>query len=205
MIYLDKKKTHARNLYALGLPEPNADVNAADRHGNTPLMKAAAKGNIFVVKRLLAQGADVHAKSRWSGSALEEACERGHAEIARLLLMRGAVVNPKNTNGYTPLMAAAEWGHVRVMKLLIKKGADVNAMDDWGRTALNTAAIDHWHTIPLLLRHGANVHAGNDSALRIALDFRNKPAADLLRAAGDGPVLRDRKEQAHDRDAGTDA
>jgi ankyrin repeat protein len=182
MTLSDKKKTHARSLQALGLTGPNADVNAADRHGNTPLMKAAAKGNIFVVKRLLAQGADIHAQSRWSGSALEEACDRGHAGIARLLLTRGAAANPKNTNGHTPLMAAAEWGHVRVMELLIKKGANVNAMDDWGRTALNTAAIDHWHTIPLLLQHGAEVHAGNDSAIRIALRLRNKPAADLLQA-----------------------
>ena len=52
-----------------GLLERGAEVERASDAGNTPLMIAAARGHIKIVKRLLAAGADVAHRNRWGFDA----------------------------------------------------------------------------------------------------------------------------------------
>lgn len=47
--------------------DSGASVNAADRHGRTALMEAAANGKEVVVVMLLSYGADVNAKDSQVG------------------------------------------------------------------------------------------------------------------------------------------
>lgn len=182
MYYKDRKRVHAHSLHALGIADDGANVNTPDRFGTPPLVEAAATGQYFVVRRLLALGANVHSLDRTRDTALREAADQGHVRIVRLLLNHGAKIN--NKRGYTPLMAAAEWGHRDVLRLLLRRGANVNALTDGWRTALSTAAIDAYQCIPILLAHGADIHAANDSALHIALQADNCRAIELLLAAG---------------------
>ncbi|WP_162906821.1 ankyrin repeat domain-containing protein [Algihabitans albus] len=52
-----------------GLLERGAEVERASDAGNTPLMIAAARGHLKIVKRLLTAGADVAHSNRWGFDA----------------------------------------------------------------------------------------------------------------------------------------
>ncbi len=72
------------------------------------LHKAADKGNLAKVERLIAKGANVNAKDTKLGATpLHYAAKKGHTAIAELLIAKGANVNAKIKNGLTPLHGAA--------------------------------------------------------------------------------------------------
>jgi ankyrin repeat protein len=54
------------------LIEGGAEVNTQNIGGWTPLMMAAARGDIDTMAILLNYGADVHPKNRWGATALTE-------------------------------------------------------------------------------------------------------------------------------------
>ena len=91
--------------------EAGTDVDARDSAGGgTPLMVAAAFGQVEVVKFLIAKEANVNAASNDGATALHGAAFFCHTEIVKLLLGRGAVVDAKNIRGETPLSAVAgQW------------------------------------------------------------------------------------------------
>ncbi|MCF7853260.1 MAG: ankyrin repeat domain-containing protein [Candidatus Pacebacteria bacterium] len=63
-----------------------ANVNLSDRgEGWTPLMWAAAEGNLEVVKILLESGADKERKDADKDTAYSFAVRKGHSEVVRLL------------------------------------------------------------------------------------------------------------------------
>jgi hypothetical protein len=64
----------------------NANVNAADAHGDTPLHKAAYNGNSDVVELLLAHGASINATNKMGQTPLQVAQK---PEIAELLRKHG--------------------------------------------------------------------------------------------------------------------
>ena len=53
-----------------------ADVNAADEHGHTPLLKAARKGSEACVSLLLKAGAVVSAVDKYGNTPLQGSCTR---------------------------------------------------------------------------------------------------------------------------------
>ncbi|MEN3328685.1 MAG: uncharacterized protein V7638_3492 [Acidobacteriota bacterium] len=66
------------------------DINARNRHGMTPLMKAAFYGHEPVVRVLLEHGADPNLMRNDSFTALALAAFFGHAEIVKTLIEFGA-------------------------------------------------------------------------------------------------------------------
>ena len=56
----------------------------------TTLMRAAKKGDLALVRKLLAEGAHVNAKNRWGKTALSLAQREGYMEIAEALKKAGA-------------------------------------------------------------------------------------------------------------------
>jgi hypothetical protein len=87
-------------------------VDAVDEEGNTPLMEAAGRGKVDVVRMLLAHKADVNARKWDKGTALHETASVpmiGKAEVVRLLLVAGADTTAKNDRRLTPLAEAREW------------------------------------------------------------------------------------------------
>ncbi|EKX49720.1 hypothetical protein GUITHDRAFT_60431, partial [Guillardia theta CCMP2712] len=65
-----------------------ANVNAVDVHGETPLHKAAAQGHVGIVRMLLEEGADCMANSKQQ-TPLHKAAQRGHSGIVREMLREG--------------------------------------------------------------------------------------------------------------------
>jgi ankyrin repeat protein len=127
----------------------------------TPLMLAAAKGHLDVVKALLAAGADPNLTDNPSGKTA-----RGFQFMLReggrdFLGQSGCLL------GQTALMFAAHAGHTEVVRALVEAGAKVNAADHAGWTALDVAtAADHAKTVQALAALGAKPGKGKPAKTR---------------------------------------
>ena len=120
-----------------------ADVNARTNNRDTPLMKAAAKGDINAVSSLVKCGANVDLQGKTGQTALHYAVlgpQASICEILSCLIKNGADVNAHTFRNETPLMFASDDGNVNVVTFLIKHGADVGLQDKDGNTALHYAA-----------------------------------------------------------------
>ncbi len=107
--------------------------NAADE---SPLMMAALKGQLDVVKRLIAMDADVN-KTGWT--PLHYAATSGQTEVIRVLLENHAFIDAQSPNGTTPLMMAASYGSPEAVKLLLESGADFTMRNQKQMTAMDFA------------------------------------------------------------------
>ena len=108
---------------------------------NTPLVGAADRGHIDIVKLLLSKGAHVNKMGTEGLTALAAASEGGHIGIVKLLLAKGADINKGDLEGWgTALATAAKEGHTGIVKLLLQKGADGTIKNKRGETAYDLAA-----------------------------------------------------------------
>lgn len=113
---------------------------ARAENGETPLMRAARRGEDLVVEALLAQGADAAALDDEGNTALWFACLHGAPATMRRLVDAGTPVDHANDHGITCLMQAAASGWVEVMDLLVALGATPQLSAPDGRRALDMAA-----------------------------------------------------------------
>lgn len=118
------------------LASPQLDVNAANAKEETAVMMAALRGEVEVIRQLLARGAAVH-QAGWS--AVHYAASGPNPEAVALLLDRGAPLEARSPNGSTPLMMAAGYGPEGAVDLLLKRGADRRLKNDLGLTPADFA------------------------------------------------------------------
>ncbi|KAL4658910.1 DNA-binding protein RFXANK-like isoform X2 [Arapaima gigas] len=119
-------------------------VNSEDERGFTPLMWAAAFGEIAVVQFLLEKGADPKALARERESALSLASSGGYADIVDILLKHGVDINTYDWNGGTPLLYAVRGNHVKCVSILLAAGADLTVEADSGYSPMDLAvALGH--------------------------------------------------------------
>ena len=90
-----------------------ADVNAKDKHGNTPLYEAMTRSypcaNIWAANLLLSHGADINVKNNDGETVLKTAvfwCD--NVEVIKYLVSHGADIHAKNNNGTSSLDWAKE-------------------------------------------------------------------------------------------------
>lgn len=115
------------------------DVEARNVQDESPLMLAAIKGHVEVVKALIARDADVN-KPGWT--ALHYAASGTtpeHARIIALLLENHAYIDAASPNGTTPLMMAAQYGTSDAVQLLLDEGADPSLKNQLGLSASDFA------------------------------------------------------------------
>ena len=137
------------------------EVDAATRHGVTPLALASARGHAGAVETLLDGGADPTRTSPQGETPLMVAARTGVVDSVEALLRHGAgagVDAREGWRGQTALMWAAAEGHAAVVAPLAAAGADVDARSDGGFTPLAFAVrAGHGGAVEALVKAGADV------------------------------------------------
>ena len=118
------------------LASPQTNVELRNGNDESPLMLAAIKGQMDLVKQLIARDADIN-KPGWT--ALHYAASSGQVEIMKLLLEKYAFIDAQSPNGTTPLMMAAMYGSPDSVKLLLDEGADPLMKNQQEMTAMDFA------------------------------------------------------------------
>lgn len=116
-------------------------VVVTNAKGVTPIIMAAQKGNVTIVKELLRRGADPSHSSLNGNTPLLQASHFGHTAVAEVLLsscyeylpINGRtrdlhdssqqvrfLLDQANTNLTTPLMRASQEGHIDVVRVLLR-------------------------------------------------------------------------------------
>ena len=121
-------------------PPSASYVDFRDAIGGTPLMGAAFKGKVQVVKSLIERGADPSLMDNRGWNSLHVAANGGDADIIDLIHTQVPNIESKTGDGRTPLMIAAFNSKLHAVKWFLEKGATVTREDNSGANALHFAA-----------------------------------------------------------------
>jgi len=145
--------------------------------GQTPLIHAAASGNVDAIWAVLASGASFCDPNIDGDAALPLAVLHNQADAVRALVAAGADIEEADCHGDTPLLAAAAAGNAEMVQVLVDLGADIETTDADGDTALLCAIVNgQLSVVQLLLDSGADVDGGD----------RDDGETPLMRAASEG-------------------
>ena len=108
--------------------EKGADVGSLDSYDGTGLIRAADRGHVRIVEKLLETRTDVDHVNNLGWTALLEAIILGegderHTEVVRLLVEGGADPNLPDGEGVTPLGHARANGYDGMVEILEESGA----------------------------------------------------------------------------------
>ena len=184
--------------------EAGADVNAADRSGETALHEAARfSDHAEVILAHVNVGADVHARRFDGGTPLHTAVASGDSpQVVEALVAAGADVNARDNAGNTPLHSFGRWSYPAVARRLLELGADPMARNDAGRVAY-PAHCENWNTVGFTrmasaseaaacVTEGRDVNAPDefgDTPLHKAIERNALRLAELLLASGANPDI----------------
>jgi ankyrin repeat protein len=162
-----------------------------------PLARAAGKGNLSMVKALVAAGADLNGRNAYGDTAFIIAGnflkatsgaedEKTVRDIRRFLLESGMDSNQSNQFGVTAFAGLADQGDIELMEVALRHGAKINHRSkETGYTALMlAAAAGRLEAMRWLLAHGADPALKSkkgQTALDAATLSKKPEAARLLR------------------------
>src|SRR5205823_2437173 len=105
--YHDPSAMQRKRLEMAGfLIRQGAKIEAKDKDGGTPLLRASQQGKPEMVAFLIARGAHLQVRDRYGYPPLHWAAFNGMPAVVRILLDHGADVNARDTQGRTPLQLA---------------------------------------------------------------------------------------------------
>ncbi|XP_048584119.1 poly [ADP-ribose] polymerase tankyrase isoform X2 [Nematostella vectensis] len=144
---------HVEAVRALVSHGANINLQTGSYRGNaTPLMIAAMKGNLDLVKACIELGAIADKRGKHNMTALMHAVKNGHSPVAAYLLRLGVNPDSSDTSGNTTVHYAAAYGWIHCLRLLIQAGANPNSSNQWKTTPLAVAVMkDHIHCAEYLL------------------------------------------------------
>jgi len=205
----DKKIQYNEQSFVKAVEDQNMDVvelfieagmspNVTTANGS-PVVTAAASGNLEIVKLLVEKGADINSKSKVKGeltplfaAILGNGKEKEKQDTIKFLLDKGADVNARFISKdfeATPLMMAAAQKDTEIVRLILAKKPDIHAVDaSTGITALMMAVLNNnVENAKELLSQGADVNKkakNNATALSLAKQENNKEMMSVLTNAG---------------------
>ena len=172
------------------LAEFGANLNAADPHGATALMKATQNGHFEIVDFLIKSNAEVNTTDSKGSTALVYAAKYGHNEVLQLFLSSPwpSAGCSLDTTAREALVVAAKEGHLDIMETLINsQTVEVNKPCGLsGELALCTAAHQgQLGSCQILLKGGADANVVNEknlgqSPLFLAVQEGHYAIVDLL-------------------------
>ncbi|KAK2575439.1 hypothetical protein KPH14_011177 [Odynerus spinipes] len=137
-----------------------ADPNRQDRKGRTPVLCAAAKGQLETLKILTQHGGSLYARTVRGTGVAHEAVASERIELLKWLAKkRPSTLDVATQDGKTPLHVAALHGYLDACKVLLDYGARINAILRTRQgnmmTALDTALYrGHRDCAKLIQMHG---------------------------------------------------
>lgn len=129
---------------------------ACELEGWSPLMAAAERGHLDIVKALLTAEVDPDIVSSIGVTALFLAAHMGHLEIVKALLAKQANPNIIQKDGFTALAAATLKNHGKIVELLLEANADPNAGNCNAKPLAITVTKDNLDLTKLLIEHKAD-------------------------------------------------
>ncbi len=125
----------------------SSDAGEGDSFGHA-LTRAAAAGNLAIVKLLVEAGAKIDAQNYTGRTALHESIWHLKSPVALYLLEQGAKTDTRDRPGKTPLQDAIDNDLKPLALALIDKSADTGALDDKGNDTMR-ALIERrgWHDV----------------------------------------------------------
>ena len=130
------------------LLERSVDVNAPDRHQNTPLHSASSLGRLEIARALLDNGANSGLGNDRVQTPLHLASQGRYwfqddgLGVAKLLLERGADIHARDEDNATPLHLACLRGRFDIARVLLEYDAKTQAEDDTD-VVLSAGQVSH--------------------------------------------------------------
>ena len=151
----------------LRLKEGIINVNAQDYGGQTPLLIAAWRGHLPLVKSLSKnRRVNMKMRNKLGQTALHLSSKGGHLNVLRFLQKDGRIdIDAKNEFGWTPLHEATNEDHLEIVKFLVTNSlVDLNAKTVDGKTILHLSAfLGYFDIVDFLLADGRmDVHAQDE-------------------------------------------
>ena len=133
------------------------------------LLRAAERGALDEMRRLMEAGAHADAALAGDGSPLIAAARVGRVPAMELLIGAGADVNRGVEGDGSALIAAASGGHLEAVRFLLGRGASIDAgVPGDGNALIMAAGEGHDDVVRLLLDPGAGIETvvpGDENAL----------------------------------------
>ena len=127
------------------LVQNGANINTSNKDRDTPILKAAERGDLNVVKYLLQNGANINTRNKYKNTPVYAAAKRGHYDVVQFLAENGANLHTFGQKGNSIVSRAALSGHFDVCNLLLLQyGAklEVSLVREYGASLVETAAAN---------------------------------------------------------------
>ena len=161
---------------------------------NNQYINAVYENNLYKIIKLIEKGADVNNKIDGCPYTYI-AAKAGRLDILKTLVNFGADISQATDHGLQPLWIAARAGHVDIVEYLLELGVNVdNCINkEYGTALLAVSAIDLLDEgttyideqdildiISMLIEHGANVNAADESGWTPIMMFSQYEFINLL-------------------------
>ena len=134
---------------------------------NSPLHRAATRGDVKILELVLKHGADVRRVNSSGNTALISAVlsayHRRFEAVVIALLLHGSDVDASGPDGATALHHAVTYGSSAMVRILLDHGADISVQDNRGANPLHALIFRKPQSIPvqtkicrMLLDHGSD-------------------------------------------------
>ncbi|KAL3893622.1 MAG: hypothetical protein SGPRY_014102, partial [Prymnesium sp.] len=123
----------------IALLDADAEVNAKDRWGISPMMEALRFNHLDAAEFLRQLDGELYYDEEAMASEMIRQVRKGKLDTLKAMIECGADINSASHDFRTCLHLSASDGAITMVEMLIKENADINFRDRWGGTPLRDA------------------------------------------------------------------